>query len=158
MLLELSEGMNLKKILIVEDDPSHLHLWRRILKELGFDPNKCLITDSSSEGAKILGREPIDFLISDIMLPKFNGYELAKRARSGNRDCEILLTTAYGADLSRFPIGELKCHLLHKPYHSIDGVMRLVDHILRGKNPSEGAKETSFHDNLDHPEVTEWTL
>lgn len=150
--------MNLKKILIVEDDLSHLHLWRRIWKELGFDPCQCFMTDSSMEGSKILGREPIDFLISDIMLPKINGYELAKQARLANRECEILLTTAYGADLSRFPIGELKCHLLHKPYHSIDAVMRLVDHILRGKNPSEGAEETSFHDNLDHPEVTEWTL
>lgn len=150
--------MNLKKILIVEDDPSHLHLWHRILKELGFDSNQYFMTDSSTEGVKILGREPIDFLISDIMLPKINGYELAKLARDAKRECEILLTTAYGADLSRFPIGELKCHLLHKPYHSIDAVMRLVAQILSGKNPSEGAEETSFHDNLDHPEVTEWTL
>lgn len=148
--------MSPKKILIVEDDPSHLALWKRILTELNL--GQFQITDSALEAEKILKRERIDFLISDIMMPKMNGYDLAKKAREKNHQIEILLTTAYGANLSRFNIGALKCHLLHKPYRNINSVVRLVQHLLTGNNPSCEADENSFKDNCDHPEVTEWTL
>ena len=148
--------MSLRNILIVEDDPTHLHLWKRLMANR--KPEEIFMAESSEEAEKIIAAQKIDFLISDIMLPKMNGYELAKRARLKNGKIQILLTTAYGADLSRFDIGKLKCHLLHKPYHNIDEVMRLVDRILNGKNPAVGADEESFTDNMDHPEVTEWSL
>ena len=79
------------RLLIAEDDP-------RLLKTLIhiFESNK-FIADGVSNGADALAyaeTEEYDGLILDIMMPKMNGYEVARRVRSMKCGTPILMLTA----------------------------------------------------------------
>lgn len=145
-----------KSILVVEDDPTYLHLWERLIKDLGV--KHFWAAKTPQKASEILKAKPIHILISDVMLPGINGYELAKRARTKNPAIEILLTTGYQTDLSRFDLAGLRCHLLHKPYQDLNDVCRLVKNLISGHNIFNEMDEDSFSENEDHPEITEWTL
>jgi len=146
----------IKSILVVEDDPTYLHLWQRLIKDAGVQ--KAWAVDSPEKAQKILQEKKVDLLMSDVMLPGTNGYELAKFAKKKNPLIQILLTTGYGTDLSRFNLGELKCHLLHKPYHNLNDVCRLLKHLVKGEDVFQDMDEDSFSENEDQPTITEWTL
>lgn len=146
-----------KNILIVEDDPTYLKLWEKVLKE-NLRVKKLWPLSSPLEGKKILENNRVDLLISDVVMKEMNGYELAKQAREKNPKIEILMTTGYQTDLSRFNLGQLRCHLLHKPYHNLNDVCTLLNHLILGENVFEGMDEDSFSDNIDCPSITEWTL
>lgn len=145
-----------KNILIVEDDPTYLHLWKRITADLGIE--HCVGLARPDQAEKLLSRQPFDLLISDIVLPKMNGYELAKIARKKYPAIEVLLTTGYQTDLSRFDLQGLKCHLLHKPYHDLTHVSLFLHRLINGEDLFAGMEEDSFSENEDCPEITEWTL
>lgn len=152
----VTDSLHHQKILVVEDDPTYLRLWERLIHDLGVDdfvsakhPEKAL--DS-------LNKKPVDLLISDIIMPHINGYELAKLARQKNPNIEILLTTGYQTDLSHFDLTGLRCHLLHKPYHNLQEVCRLLKKLIYREDVFQGMAEDSFSDNEDFPEITEWTL
>ena len=145
-----------KNVLIVEDDPTYFHLWKRIINDLGV---KNLWSVQTPEKAKaVLEKGKPDLLISDVILPGISGYALAKLARQKYPTMEILLTTGYQTDLSRFDLEGLKCHLLHKPYHNLKDVCLLLKKLLNNENVFAGMDEDSFSENEDFPEITEWTL
>ena len=146
----------IKSVLIVEDDPTYLHLWERLLRDTGI--KKCRVIGNAKEAATFLARHKVDLLISDVLMTEKNGYELAKLARKFNPKTEILLTTGYGTDLSRFDLKGLHCHLLHKPYHDLNSVCLLLKHLIHGEDVFEEMDEDSFSENIDNPEITEWTL
>ncbi|MDO8527563.1 MAG: response regulator [Deltaproteobacteria bacterium] len=146
----------MKNILVVEDDPTYLHLWGRLFKDMGF--KKVLLASSPKEGLKILKEKKIDFLISDVVMKDMSGYELAKLARKILPTITILLTTGYQTDLSRYDLVGLKCHLLHKPYHNLTDVCILLERLLSGEDVFADMDEDSFSENIDNPEITEWTL
>lgn len=145
-----------KNVLIVEDDPTYRHLWKRIINDLGVQNFWSVQTPDKAKA--ILEKGKPDLLISDVVLPGISGYDLAKLARKKYPAMEILLTTGYQTDLSRFDLEGLKCHLLHKPYHNLKDVVMLLKHLLNKENAFAGMDEDSFSDNEDFPEITEWTL
>lgn len=147
---------NDKRVLVVEDDPTMLAFWDRLLMDVGIS-ERVLLT-SASQAKNLLERSNFDVLISDIIMPHINGYELARHARRINADIEIVLTTAYNTDLSRFDLAGLKLHLIHKPYLDLGGLTSMISHLIHGEDLFVDADEDSFSDNEDFPEVTEWNL
>lgn len=144
------------KIIVVEDDPTLLSLWGRLLRDIGvsdFD----LFSDPW-EASLLLGEMPCKVLISDVVMPKINGYDLAKIASRRNPNCNIILTTAYGTDLSRFDLADCHFHLLHKPYIDLAAIRRFVMHIVNGDSAFDDLAEDSSSENEDYPAVIEWKL
>lgn len=79
------------KILIVDDEKSiRLTLSEFLIKE-GFD----VITASNAfEALELLsGDEPVDVIVTDIIMPKISGIELIERVRSHSRTVQIILMT-----------------------------------------------------------------
>lgn len=79
------------KILIVEDDSELLQLFSRVLTREGY------ITFSAQDGQaalEVLDHEYVDLIISDIMMPNMDGYELTKAVREAENNIPILLITA----------------------------------------------------------------
>ena len=67
------------QILIVEDDKELSQLFQKVLEKNGYQ------VKSASDGAlalEILDKEYIDLIISDIMMPVMDGYELVSELRS----------------------------------------------------------------------------
>ncbi|MDO8494855.1 MAG: response regulator [Deltaproteobacteria bacterium] len=145
-----------KTILVVEDDATYFQFWKRFLKEIGH--NRLLLAKNAEEALPILRREKIDLLISDIMLPKKNGYQLAKEGLKIRRGLKIILTTGYQTKLDRYDLKGLQCHILHKPYHNLGEISKLLKKILSGQNVFQGMDEDSFSENETYPDITEWML
>jgi len=145
-----------RKVVVVEDDPTLLFFWGRLLKELGIEDYELF---SDAVEAKMLLQEiPCQLLISDIVMPGAYGYELARIARRRSPNCTIVLTTGYGTDLSRFELSDCRFHLLHKPYTDIAALKVFIGHLVENDESFDDLSEDSFSENEDYPQVTEWKL
>jgi DNA-binding response OmpR family regulator len=79
------------KILLVEDEARLATAVRRVLYEEGY------ATDWAADGADGLSRaenNEYDVLVLDVMLPFYDGYEIARRLRSDGSTVPILMLTA----------------------------------------------------------------
>lgn len=86
--------MNPKKVLLVEDDPNLGMLLEDYLSLKGkFDIKLCV---DGEEGLKAFTQEDYDICILDVMMPKKDGFTLAKDIRKINPQVPIIFATAKG--------------------------------------------------------------
>jgi len=78
-------------ILIVEDDNELRELFSTVLLKNGY---KTTNAKDGAEALDILDKEYIDLIISDIMMPNMNGFELVKSIRESLFTLPILIITA----------------------------------------------------------------
>lgn len=79
------------KILVIEDETLLADSIKSILIKKGFEVDTAYDGETGEEYAEL---GIYDLIILDIMLPKINGYEVAKRIRSKNLGIPILMLTA----------------------------------------------------------------
>lgn len=79
------------KILLVEDDTSLGFLLTDYLEDNGFKVKCC---PDGESGFTTFKSEVFDFCILDVMLPKLDGFSLAKRIREKNKILPIIMLTA----------------------------------------------------------------
>ena len=79
------------KILFVEDDKDLNMLTTSHLKKSGFTVTS---TYNGLDALMELENQKFDMIISDIMMPLCDGFELAKRVREHNSEIPILFMTA----------------------------------------------------------------
>jgi DNA-binding response OmpR family regulator len=87
--------MTPKAILIVEDDPALLRGLKDNFETQGYQVR------TANDGQKALEavlHEPPDLLLLDLMLPRVNGYEICRAARSRGFDFPIIMLTAKGQE------------------------------------------------------------
>ena len=82
-------------ILLVDDNPDKLKLLEAALKLAGFQVNTA--NDGEEALAAVESFQP-DLIITDVMMPRMNGYELAERIRSNPRTkfIPVIMQTAAG--------------------------------------------------------------
>jgi two-component system, OmpR family, response regulator len=78
-------------ILVVEDDKNLQKLMTAVLKQNGYN---VLSAKDGLEALDILDKSHIDLIISDIMMPNLDGYELTNVLRQSNYNLPILMVTA----------------------------------------------------------------
>jgi len=79
------------KLLIVEDETRMAELLRKGLAEEG---HTAVCSHDGAEGLEIARTYEFDAIILDVMMPKLNGYEMAKRLRAGKIRTPVLMLTA----------------------------------------------------------------
>ena len=79
------------KILYVEDDLSLSFVTRDQLEKRGYEVFSC---ENGIEALSLFKKEIFDLCIFDVMLPKMDGFELAKKIRETNKHIPILFLTA----------------------------------------------------------------
>ena len=80
----------MKRILVVEDNRLERKLLLYILKEYLKDS---VHIDEATEGKsalKYIKRKPYDLVITDLVMPKFEGMELIRKIKLESIDCNIL--------------------------------------------------------------------
>jgi CheY-like chemotaxis protein len=86
-------------VLLVEDDDSVRHLIREILEGLGYQ-----VLESAEPGAALTlsDRHPgkIDLLMTDFIMPRMNGKELATRIAAKRPEIRMLYMSGYAQELS----------------------------------------------------------
>lgn len=78
-------------ILVVEDDPSTRKLMVAILKENGYH---VFPAENGSAALEVLDKQHIDLMITDIMMPGLDGYQLTEQLRENGYTMPILMVTA----------------------------------------------------------------
>ena len=79
------------QILVVEDDASLRRLMSAALKQHGYTP---YTANDGVEALDLMDNTNIDLIISDIMMPNMDGYELTRQLRRAGFDTPILMVTA----------------------------------------------------------------
>ena len=79
------------KILVVEDDKELNRTVCSFLNQSGYEATGCL---NGSEAYDALYENMFDLIVSDIMMPGVDGFELAKNVRELNKEIPILFMTA----------------------------------------------------------------
>ncbi len=79
------------KILVVEDDKDLNKSVCSFLNRSGYEAVGCLCADDAYDA---MYKTTFDLIVSDIMMPKTDGFEFAKTVRSLNSDVPILFMTA----------------------------------------------------------------
>lgn len=79
------------KILVAEDDKALNGLVCSCLLDSGYEVITCF---DGKEALSIMEKQSVDMIISDIMMPKMDGYELAKTVRETDKQIPILFMTA----------------------------------------------------------------
>lgn len=79
------------QILVVEDDAELRHLFTQVLLKNGYT---VLEAADGEQALELLNRETIDLMISDIMMPNVDGYELVASLREARYSLPVLMITA----------------------------------------------------------------
>ena len=79
------------KILVVEDDKNLRKLIVTCLEKANYT---VFDTKNGEEALDLMDREYVDLIVTDIMMPEMDGYELIKELREANYNTPILIITA----------------------------------------------------------------
>ncbi|MGM9523378.1 MAG: response regulator transcription factor [Faecousia sp.] len=79
------------KILVAEDDAELQQLFCRVLTRNGFH---AIGVSDGAEALETLEHEYIDLIISDIMMPRMDGYALVRSLRDAGNQIPVLMITA----------------------------------------------------------------
>lgn len=139
------------RILIAEDDAELRRLFSRVLCRNGYDTIEAA---DGIDALDIMDRESVDLIISDIMMPRMNGYELARSLRQAGYTLPILMITAAEsfADMKRgFSAGT--DDYMVKPVNVEEMVLRVSALLRRAQMISE-RKQIIGETELDYDSMT----
>lgn len=117
-------------VLVVEDEPMVRDLIRRVLETCGYEVLEAL---QGEEALRIADAHhgPIHLLLTDVVMPRMGGRELAERFRVQRPDAKILLMSGYTDDAGlRHGLAGLEASFLQKPF-SPHILARTVGELLR---------------------------
>lgn len=144
------------KILVIEDEKRVADLLKIGLEENGY---QVLVAYDGEMGWRLFQSNDFQLIISDIILPKLNGFELCQKIRKADEEIPILMLTALGtADdkLEGFDVGA--DDYMVKPFDFRELLAR-VRVLLKRRAVAkvDAVKEISYADlyiNLERQEVT----
>jgi CheY-like chemotaxis protein len=99
------------RVLLVEDNEHVREFAHHLLDELGY---RVLSVASGEEALEVLGREPVDLLFSDVVMPGLSGLELARLARNDHPSLPVLLASGYSEEIVGSAGSEFE--IVRKPY------------------------------------------
>ena len=102
--------------IVVEDEEEVRDLIVRILKQLGYRVFKALSGEEASLLSKMI-EDPVDLILTDIVLPGMNGIELAKDLRKKWHQIKVLFMSGYTSKvIAHQLITESRISIFRKPF------------------------------------------
>ncbi|QDK83159.1 response regulator transcription factor [Spirosoma sp. KCTC 42546] len=139
-------------ILLVEDDPNLGQLVQEYLTMKGYPTDRAINGD---QGLQLFMGGNYDLCIFDVMMPKKDGFTLAKEVRMGNRDVPIIFLTAKSMQedtIQGFKVGA--DDYMTKPF-SMEELLLRIQAILRRYQRSTDSAETTIYQigslSFDYP-------
>jgi len=129
-----------EKILVVEDDK---HISRLVKYNVDKSGYNCLVAEDGEEALDILGRQNIDLIILDIMLPEIDGFEVCRTLKQDIKlkNIPIIMLTAKGEEVDRIVGLELGADdYVVKPFSPRELMLR-VKAVLRRKKMPESPRD-----------------
>ncbi len=124
-------------ILLVEDEPAIPKLIRRTLAGAGYE---LLVARDGDEALRVAGqhRGVIDLLLTDIVMPGMNGFELVKQIGRAHPETTVLFVSGYSRDSTSVRSGLRTAGraFLLKPFTQ-DALLAKIKDVLQG-GPDDG--------------------
>lgn len=128
-------GGGMFSVLVCEDDKNIRRLIAEYLVRDGYSVIEC--TDGA-EALDRFGQSHIDLLITDIMMPRTDGFELVRELRDAGCDTPVLMITARGAmEDKKAGFGCGADDYLVKPFDMEEMLLRAAALLRRAKAVSE---------------------
>lgn len=136
-------------ILIIEDSKAILNILRIQLTNSGYN---VLTAENGKEGLKVLARNKIDLIITDVMMPEMDGFEFCRRIKEIDslKNIPVIMLTArnmlkdkleglkYGAD-----------RYINKPYNFVE-LLESINELLEHKS--------KFQLKMTQPDMLEFSV
>lgn len=124
-----SDGLVQAKILLVEDEENLALGLEYNLTEEGYDVS---LAKDGREALKLFDENEFDLIVLDIMLPYYNGFEIAKHIREKHPQMPILMLTARTQTEDKVKGLELGADdYLTKPFHLKELLLRIKGMLKR---------------------------
>jgi two-component system cell cycle sensor histidine kinase/response regulator CckA len=111
-------------VLVVDDEATVRTLVRDILSNEGYP---VLHAGDPWEALGVAEAHRIGLLLTDVSMPRMNGYELAMRVESMRPAAKVLFMSAYAEHALLIP----KPNFIAKPF-TVDDMVKAVGEVLRG--------------------------
>ena len=119
-------------ILVVDDDAAVLLTTARLLERAGFET---LPIGTPAEALELIASQPVDVVLSDVVMPEMNGLELAAAVRERHPGIEVVLMSGFTpAALVRHKLtGESAPAILQKPVARDELVAAVGEAVARSR-------------------------
>jgi two-component system cell cycle response regulator CpdR len=115
-----------RRILLAEDDDGMRGFLERALERAGYD---VVSFGNGADAFERLKREPFTLLLTDIVMPRMDGIELARRASELDPELKIMFITGFAAVTLNDQRPPKDARVLSKPFHLKD-LVREVGRLL----------------------------
>jgi two-component system cell cycle sensor histidine kinase/response regulator CckA len=118
------------RVLVVDDEEPVRKFVDRVLQDAGYDTT---VAGSGPEAIEVARKaQPLDLLVTDVMMPEMSGDELARRLRQTDRSLKVLYLTGYSDQLFKEKVTLWEDEaFLDKPC-SVKGLLQAVSLLFFG--------------------------
>ncbi len=120
------------KILFIDDSSFQRRIVSDILREAGYEP---IVTENGRSGIDLAQKENPDLLITDLLMPEYDGYFVLKEAQACGLGIPILIMTSDIQDTTRDQCISLgAAGVVNKPVKK-DILLPTIARVLSGELP-----------------------
>jgi len=134
--------MNMKKILLIDDDQTVQSVFSQFLKGLGYE---ILQAENGKEGMELLKKHQPDLVVTDILMPEMDGLEILLAIRKAEEKVPIIAISGGARNLNIDFLQQAKMfgakHVFEKPV-PLDVLQNAIKGIL-----GEGAESSESDEN-----------
>ena len=135
--------MSRKRVLIVDDDPTILHMLEHSLKKLEREYEISTVMDSTEALTKVQ-EQFFDLVVSDYMMPTITGVDLARAIRKVSPNTQVVLMTAYGTRRLRDTTKIVGVDAyLDKPF-TLDEIHQVIQNTVRLAHQEEDVPDPTM--------------
>jgi DNA-binding NtrC family response regulator len=111
----MSKGKQIRRILVVDDDPTMIKLIQFYLLKDDYEITPCT---KGQDALSILKKDKFDAILIDVLMPEMDGHTLLKKMKDDLKiDIPVLVVTAHGASDNLMEMIEDGAYdILQKPF------------------------------------------
>jgi len=130
------------KVLLVEDDPNLSTLLKEFLELKKFE---VFLANDGQQGIDLYQRNVIDICLLDVMMPRMDGFTMAKLIRQRNQDVPIIFLTAKSLKEDKIKGFEIGADdYITKPFSMEELELRINAVLKRTYQNQEEAEDTVY--------------
>ena len=122
---QAAESSQNETLLIVDDEPALRELAAEVLELNNY---RVFQAEDAQRALQILNTEKVDLMLTDVIMPGMNGYQLAAKVTEQYPTIKIIIASGYNSEVNTHDAKNARYQYLDKPYRSSD-LLQII-HLL----------------------------